>query len=103
MDNEQARKYIKNINEAYIEILNEARLASKDKRAIMKLVTSPKNTEYKMEDGTILKTKKMEDGIHFMFDKENFELSVTIVDIVDEMVEYDHDAKPGDIRVMKIK
>lgn len=100
MDNEQARKYIKNVNEAYEKILNESRIPSKDKRAIMSFIASPKKAKYTMQDGEIISVRPTNPGVEFTFDKNNFELSVTIVDIVDSMRDQEYKATPGNIKVL---
>lgn len=100
MDNEEVRKYINNINESYKKIIKEERVSSKDKRAIMGFIASPKKAKYKMESGDIIEIKPTNPGVQFTFDKDNFELSVTIVDIIDAMGHQEYKATPGNIKVL---
>jgi len=68
--------------------LREERIHSKDKRAIIAYMGQPKNEQYKMKDGEILKVNPVSGGVEFLFNKDNFELSMTIVDLADALPEY---------------
>jgi len=63
--------------------INEERLHSKDKRAIIGFIKSPP------------KAKTANNGVKFIHDKDDFELVTTLVDIADSLGGYKFSTKPG--------
>lgn len=82
--------------------LNEERLHSKDKRAIMGFIKSPPNskTAHKMQSGELFKVEPVSNGVKFIYDKDDFELVTTFVDISDALGGYKFTTKPGVFTVM---
>ena len=97
------KKVKKSLDSAMKEMeLKEERIHSKDKRAIMGYIKDPKAVQYKMRDGNILKVKPVGDGVNLSFDKDNFELAMTITDIVDSLGASTSKSSPGNITITEI-
>lgn len=81
--------------------LNEERLHSKDKRAIIGFMKSPpkSKTAHKMQSGELFKVEPTDNGVKFIYDKDNFELVTTLVDIADSLGGYKFESKPGKFTV----
>jgi hypothetical protein len=86
----------------FSNFVNEERLHSKDKRVIMSFINEPPTSKkpFKLETGQIVKVEPTTGGVKFTFDKDDFEVATTIVDIVDAMGGYKFKAKPDNIIVM---
>lgn len=82
--------------------LNEERLHSKDKRAIIGFMKSPpkSKTAHKMQSGELFKVEPTDNGVKFIYDKNDFELVTTLVDIADSLGGYKFQSKPGAFTVM---
>lgn len=77
--------------------INEERLHSKDKRAIIGFIKSPpkSKTAHKMQSGELFKVEPTDKGVKFIHDKDDFELVTTLVDIADSLGGYNFTTKPG--------
>lgn len=86
----------------FTNYITEERLHSKDKRIIMGYIKEPPKSKkpFKLETGQIVKIEPTNDGVKFMFDKNDFEVATTIIDIVDAMGQYKFNAKPDSISVI---
>jgi len=84
------------------EYINEARLHSKDKRAIIGFIKNPPESRaaHKMQSGELFKVEPTGNGVKFIHDKDDFELVTTLVDIADSLGGYKFSAKPGVFTVM---
>jgi hypothetical protein len=82
--------------------LKEERLHSKDKRAIMGFMKNPpkSKTAHKMQSGELFKVEPTNNGVKFIYDKDDFELVTTLVDIADSLGGYKFQSKPGVFIVM---
>ena len=82
--------------------INEERLHSKDKRAIIGFIKNPpkSKTAYKMQSGEIFKVEPTNNGVKFIHDKDDFELVTTLVDIADSLGGYKFSTKPGVFTVL---
>jgi hypothetical protein len=86
----------------YRKYLNEERLHSKDKRAIIGFMKSPpkSKTAHKMQSGELFKVEPTNNGVKFIYDKDDFEFVTTLVDIADSLGGYKFQSKPGVFTVM---
>ena len=82
--------------------LREERLHSKDKRAIMGYMKSPKAVQYKMSDGETITVKPIKDGAVLTFNKDNFELAMTITDLADALGLSISKSSPGSITINEV-
>lgn len=77
--------------------INEERIHSKDKRAIIGFIENPPSSKkaHKMKSGEILRVVPTSDGVKFLHDEDDFELVTTLVDIADAVGGYKFTTKPG--------
>jgi hypothetical protein len=63
--------------------ITEARLSSKDKKSLIALISKPKKAT--LDIGGEVKAEPRRGGISFVFNADNFELSMALTDLADQL------------------
>jgi ArsR family metal-binding transcriptional regulator len=72
----------------FSKYLKEERISSKVKRSLLATIKHPKKNVIVVGDKEVIVTPIDNGGVSFTFDKDMYELSMTITDIVDTLDEY---------------